>query len=255
MPSARIGCYTTRFACKSSRCLTPHLILICSSCDLSGAIICRTNPVLVAADDFEENGIAEELFDSPLQHCDDFPEPQRQPRLSPDMIQTLNDLHELTQRWKATYSGLKSKDSISTNRFALIERRLSLNPSPSTVSAQSQLSPFQVQESCRLAGLIYFRALFRNIPFSSSENVVAMQGLRVALENTILSGWDGAPGLLLWALLVGTAAARSKSEGTFFAGHLSTTCFCLVAKWHDVQQMLVTFLRMERLVEKRAADP
>ena len=171
------------------------------------------------------------------------------------MIQTLNDLHELTLRWKATFSGLKLKDSMSANRFASIERRLSLNPSPSTVSAQSQLPLFQVQEACRLAGLIYFRALFRNIPFSSPENVVAMQGLRVALGNSILSGWDGFPGLLLWALLVGTAASRSTSNENFFAGHLSTTCFCLVAKWHDVQQMLVTFLRMEGLVEKRAEDP
>lgn len=254
MPYTRIGYYTMRFACKILKHLIVRMILTSSSCDLSGAIIFRTNPVLLTSQDLEEDGIADDLFDSPLDRCDDSPEPQRQLRLSSESIQTLNDLHELTLRWDATDSGATLRDSTVANRCASIERRLSLDPSLSTAAAQSQLPPQQVREACRLAGLIYFRALFHNIPFSSPENVVAMHGLRVALENSILSGWDGAPGLLLWALLVGTAAARSTSDKTFFAGHLSTICFCLVAKWHDVQQMLATFLRMERRVERRAAE-
>lgn len=196
----------------------------------------------------------DDLFNSPLQCCTDFSEPQGQARSSPDMMQTLKDLHELTLRWKASYSDLNLEDSAYTNRCASIERRLSQHPSPSTTAAQSQLPEFQIREACRLAGLIYFRALFYSIPFSSPDNVLIMQGLRAALENSIVSGWEGCPGLLLWALLVGTAVARSEGEATFFAGHLSTTCFCLVAKWHDVQQMLATFLRMERSVEQRAAE-
>ena len=207
--------------------------------------------MLLTPHDFEEDGIKESLFNSPLQLSNVFSEPQRQPRLTPDMSQMLSDLHELTLHWSATFSGLHSKDSISATRCASIERRLG-----STLTTQSQLPHYllQLHEACRLAAVIYFRALVHNVPFSSSENFVAMQGLRAALGNSILSEWGGAPGLLLWALLVGTAAARSKSEETFFAGHLSTTSFCLVAKWHDVQQILVTFLRMERRVEMRAAE-
>ena len=210
--------------------------------------------MLVAPSDLEADGIADDLFDSPLGRCDDPTEPQRQPNLSSDSIQTLNDLYQLTRAWNAAnYSRADLKDSPFSNRCASIERRLTQDPSHSAAAAPSQGPPHQVRESCRLAGLVYFRALFYNIPFSSPENIVIMQRLRVALENSILSGWSGAPGLLLWALLVGTAAARSKNDETFFAGHLSTTCFCLVANWHDVHQMLATFLRMELTVENKAA--
>ena len=204
--------------------------------------------------DLEQDGIANDIFDSPLGRCDNPAELQRQPHLSPDSIQTLNDLYELTKTWgAANRARAHLKDSTAvTKRCASMQRQLSLDPTQSTTRAQSQTTPYQVREACRLAGLIYFRALFHNIPFSSSENVVIMQRLRAALENSILSGWNGAPGLLLWALLVGTAAARSNGEETFFAGHLSTTCFCLVAHWHDVQQILATFLRMERVVESLA---
>lgn len=194
------------------------------------------------------------MFDSPLGRCDDPAELQRRLQLSPDSIQTLNDLHELTRTWHAanrTRANLKDFTAVA-NRCASIERQLSLDPTQSTAAAQSQTPTYQVREACRLAGLIYFRALFHNIPFSSSENVVIMQRLRAVLETSILSGWNGAPGLLLWTLLVGTAAARSNGDETFFAGHLSTTCFCLVAHWHDVQQILATFLRMERMVERIA---
>ncbi len=254
MPCAQIGCSTTHSACTFLTCPLACLMLICSRCDLSGAIIYRINPVLLTAGDCEEDGIAEDLFSSPLKNCDGSFEPQWQLRLSSDTTQTLKDLHELTLIWNASSSDMSLRGSRYTDRCASIEHRLSLHPSPSTIAAQSQLPPYQIREACRLAGLIYFRALFYNIPFSSPDNVVVMQGLRAALENSVLSGWDGSPGLLLWVLLVGTAAARSKAEEGFFAGHLSTTCFCLVVKWHDVQQMLATFLRMERRVEKRAAE-
>lgn len=246
---AQIECYTMPFACKIMKYLIIFAILISSRCDLSGAIIFRTTPVLVTNQDLDQGGIAENMFDSPLGHCDDPIEPHRRPNLSTDSIQTLNNLWALTQRWiTASRSGAKLKDSTPVaNRFALIERQLTLNPTHSAAAAQSQM-PHQVREACRLAGLIYFRALFHDVPFSSSENLMAMQGLRAALEISILSGWNGAPGLLLWVLLVGTAAARSTSDQTFFAGHLSTTCFCLVAHWHNVQQILATFLQIDRMV-------
>lgn len=210
--------------------------------------------MLVSFQDLESNGIADDIFDSPLGRCDDPAELQRRPILPPDSIQMLNALYELTRIWGAANRARASlKDSTAVvSRCASIERQLSLDPIQSTTAAQSQTPPYQVREACRLAGLIYFRALFHNIPFSSSENTVIVQSLRAALEISMLSGWNGAPGLLLWVLLVGTAAAQSNVNETFFAGHLSTTCFCLVSHWKDVQQILAKFWHMERMVERIA---
>ena len=208
----------------------------------------------MAFQDLESHGIADDIFNSPLGRCDDPAEPSRRPNLPADSIGISNALYGLTQRWTAANrerASLKDSPEVA-NRCASIERQLSLGSTQSTTTVQSQTPLYPVREACRLAGLIYFRALFHNIPFSSSQNTVIMQGLKAALENSILSGWNGAPGLLLWVLLVGTAAARSNGEENFFAGHLSTTCFCLVTHWYDVQQILATFLRMERMVERLA---
>lgn len=208
----------------------------------------------MAFQDLERHGIADNIFDSPLGRCDNPAEPQRRLNLPADSIGISNALYGLTRRWTEANrerASLKDSDEVA-NRCVLIERQLSLGSTQSTTTAQNQTSHYQVREACRLAGLIYFRALFHNIPFSSSHNAVIMQGLKAALENSILSGWNGAPGLLLWVLLVGTAAARSNRDENFFAGHLSTTCFCLVTHWHDVQQILAMFWRMERMVERLA---
>lgn len=212
--------------------------------------------MLVASHDLEEDGIADDLFNSPLGRCDDPTEPQSQSNLFPDSVQTMEDLYKLTQAWnQMNRAGANWKDSpAAANRCLSIERWLSLDHSHSATVPPNQVVPLQVREACRLAGLIYFRALFHNVPFSSPANIETMQGLRAALANSILYGWNGTPGLLLWALLVGTAAARSTSDEPFFAGHLSTTCFCLVANWHDVQQMLAFFFYLERRVEKKAAE-
>lgn len=192
--------------------------------------------------ELEQGRITNDLFNSPLDCCD----PQRRSNPYSDIWDCL---YVLTRRWHAAnHARTDLKDSAVANECASIEHRLNLAPSHSAVP------PHQVREACRLAGLIYFRALFHGIPFSSPENKIIMQGLRMAMENSIISGWNGSPGLLLWALLVGTAASRSQSEGTFFAGHLSTTCFCLVANWQDVQHILITVLHMERRVEFRAAE-
>lgn len=110
-----------------------------------------------------------------------------------------------------------------------------------------------LEESCYLASLIYFSALVDNIPFNSHLNKSTLDRLRKTIGTSVPGGWDHAPGLLLWVLLVGTAAEREGEEDVFFAAHLSTTCLCVgVRHFGDVRNMLVKFLWVERIVQERA---
>ena len=139
-----------------------------------------------------------------------------------------------------------------------MERTIRLCPTISFAhalsSGRAEINPnADLEESCRLASLIYFSALVDNIPFNSHLNKSTLDRLGKTIERSVLGGWNQAPGLLLWVLLVGTVAEREREDDMFFAGHLSTTCLCVgVRHFEDVRNMLVKFIWIQRMVQERA---
>lgn len=160
------------------------------------------------------------------------------PELPAHTVQVLHAMSELTSIFQETGPNA----SLSTSSKRLYHCLESGSPGKGPT-----------YEACRLAGLIYFRALYHNIPFSSSENTGLMQALQTSLETIFVDGWNGVPGVLLWALLIGTAAERSNSADAFLAGHLSITCLSLVTLGHDVSEILKRFLWLEKAVEEKAS--
>lgn len=220
------------------------------SCDLVGTIIFRTDLALLSNSDLSEIDRsllnvdrARGMLDSPLYLEDSLSESPKYSNLSTAIVKILNALFELTTTYKKTDPRLSLENSASGRRFASLGHLLK--------SAVSRNDP--IYEACRLAGLIYFRALYYNIPFTSQENTIFMQDLRASIQATITEGWKGVPGALIWALLVGTAAGRSNADDMFLSGHLSTTCISLVPFGHDIAQLLKHFLLLERLVDEKAS--
>lgn len=123
---------------------------------------------------------------------------------------------------------------------------------PSLGQAESNAD---LEESCRLASLIYYSALVDNIPFNSHLHIDTLDRLQKTVGRSVLGGWDHAPGLLLWVLLVGTAAERERGKDMFFAGHLSATCLCVgVRHFGDVRNTLVKFLWIENIIQGRGKE-
>lgn len=183
------------------------------------------------------------MLDSPLYLEEGLSESPKYSNLSTAIVKILDALYELTTTFQKMDPRLSLENSASGRRFASLGLHLELAVSRNDL----------IYEACRLAGLIYFRALYYNIPFASPENTVFMQDLRKSLQTTITEGWNGVPGALIWALLVGTAAERSDADEVFLAGHLSTTCISLVPFGHDIAHLLKKFLLLERLVEEKAS--
>lgn len=220
------------------------------SCDLVGTIIFRTDLALLSNGDLSEIDRsllnvdrARGMLDSPLYLEEGLSESPKYSTLSTANVKILNALFELTTTFNKTDPRLSLENSASGRGFASL--------GPLLKSAVSRNDP--IYEACRLAGLIYFRALYHSIPFTSQENTIFMQDLRTSVQATITEGWNGVPGALIWALLVGTAAGRSNADDMFFSGHLSTTCISLVPSGHDIAQLLKQFLLLERLVDEKAS--
>lgn len=167
-----------------------------------------------------------------------------------DIVQILNDMNEVTQMYEETYSENYLGDSAYLERCASIE--LSLNSRP--LAADANNKDDHIYEACQLAALIYLRALLHNVTFGSPVNSRITHNLKASLASSILYGWNDIPGVLLWILLVGTAADRSNSEDAFFAGHLSSTAQCLVPFLRNVQKILKKFYWIENVVDERATN-
>lgn len=225
------------------------LIRLVQRCDILGMMIFRTELALLSSKDLQSKDNSEfddsvrDIMDSPL-HCHESDsERPKYADLPNDTVEILNAMLELTSVFEQIGPRGSLSDSRSATRLTSMIRRLES-------SAPSQ---DQVHEACRFAALIYYQALYHNVPFASSANTALVQNLRASLENTVADGWKGVPGVWVWALLIGTAAERTNTKDVFLAGHLSTICLSLVQMGHDVADLLKHFLWLEKAVEKKAS--
>jgi hypothetical protein len=136
----------------------------------------------------------------------------------------LCDMHELTQtftlRWNYVgdmFASQAAADLASYDgHMQQIYSRLLLRP-----SAEDDITPDWVYESCRLAAIIYCRSIVQGVPLSDSANIMharsssmdlsgttIVSALQNALDNTDKKGyWGNMSGVFLWICLVGGAAS------------------------------------------------
>lgn len=215
-----------------------------------GAVVFRTELALIPHAEKSETVLEDDLLDSPMQSHSQAIVYQKGSELSPDMMQLLDDILKVTCEWDNICFGAALGGFEFSAQCLSVERRLNLLTSANTDPSNPLRN--QVDEACRVSGLIYLRALSHGVPFASPANLALLQDLRKSLDNSTIHGWTESPGVLIWVLLVGTAVERTQHESAFFAGHLSATSICMVAKWHDVHQMFKKFLRIEKTVEVNA---
>ncbi|KAH7397598.1 hypothetical protein BKA64DRAFT_42425 [Cadophora sp. MPI-SDFR-AT-0126] len=106
-----------------------------------------------------------------------------------------------------------------------------------------------VLETLQHAGAIYHRGVeFLDIDFSSPVNNRAFQDLCTAFGKCSDDEfWVDYPGIQLWVLLVGTAAASGKKEAAFWMFYLSRTgSFSNAANWLTGNAAIRLFLDIQR---------
>ncbi|MCJ1262409.1 hypothetical protein MMC22_002279 [Lobaria immixta] len=221
-----------------------------SVCDILGMVIFRTELALLSSEDLQakdnsklKDDSIRDILNSPLQCNESDSEQPKYANLAQATVGNLNAMLDLTSIFEQTGPRVSLSELHRETRWDSIVRRLE----------SSALPHDQVHETCRFAALIYSRALYHNVPFASSTNNTLVQNLRASLENTVADGWNGVPGVWIWALLIGTAAERTNTKDAFFAGHLSTICLSLVQMGHNLAGLLKHFIWLEKAVEDKAS--
>jgi len=113
-----------------------------------------------------------------------------------------------------------------------------------------------VLETLQHAGIIYHRAVeFLNADFPSAVNKQAFRDLCTAFGKCSDDDfWVRYPGVQLWVLLVGTAAARGKKEAAFWMFYLSRTgSFSNAANWLTGNAAIRLFLDIQRRMREAGA--
>ncbi|KAI4217817.1 MAG: hypothetical protein L6R40_008820 [Gallowayella cf. fulva] len=197
-------------------------------------------------------------------------------KFHPTTVQILRDVSTLTAIREQThglplppsFSSTTTTPPISTSSFsaeldqnhatlltkrALIEQRL-LALAPASDPFRNPRHNDHMYESCRLAALIYTRAVNHLIPFADRANHSLMRKLRLALEHTDLDGcWGHVPGALMSLLLVGGAAAVGDRERMWYMAHLMRVSMSVgQSAWADVQESIMKVIWVQGIIEEAA---
>ncbi|KAK3172394.1 hypothetical protein OEA41_005715 [Lepraria neglecta] len=225
---------------------------VLATCDYVGAIIFKTKLLYVPAD---VRPVQEPPRRSPSIS-------QTSPLLSPGESYQLSEGSSLLQNLSQLLTEMQTLTSLFETHHgdaSLHDTGITTALTPANESFYSDYCQetsinYQMYQSLYLAGLIYTRALSRDIPFGHPTNLSNMLLLRETLEPTLLVGWRDLPGALLWVLLVGTAAEREGGEGNALAVNLSSTCNCIGFRhWDTVREILQRFMAIEKKVDERAS--
>ena len=111
---------------------------------------------------------------------------------------------------------------------------------------------WHVNESCRVAMLIYINYVLREFHYSFALLMVLKRKLMEGYERYELSGVEVADGvalkLLLWSLCVGAVLALDEGEEEWFAERVAENVIRAgLEGWEEVEECLIRFLWMKRM--------
>jgi len=217
------------------------------------------------------------LPESPL-FCprDDFFTLHKSPRASPDTMELLQHLRQVTNLFTSNISAVSfgahtPSVRLNSSITAICEDILRLPP---PVLSTEFDGPAWTFEACRLAAIIYATSLKKRIAFSkviadieSSSNSVrfvpsAMPSASSAPPTSLLAElkralkesdacyncWDDMMGVLFWVALVGATAAKNRPERRWFAA-VAVRCSILLGFDHGYAVM-ATLRNMLKVMEK-----
>jgi hypothetical protein len=181
------------------------------------------------------------IFDSPLWGPCTFKDLPQKSGLCPESIIILQSLRNLTISLSANIGDAANPGS---NSNALANTKNSNMP--------YLLGP-SVLNVIRLTSSIYSAALTTPpIPFTSPLNRSLAEDLCRAIESPINDDtWDQFPGILVWILLVGSAAAANMPEHSFFVSMLTKVGLgAAFGWWNEMSEAMRAFLEIKQRAGK-----
>lgn len=188
------------------------------------------------------------IYDSPLHSTGTLVDALDDSEFSGESIHTLQRLRNLTifsSKGLNINTGIANfTPSLPDTRYLYKQRMIddddTYYPAPS------------LDRVIELTSSIYLGALSNPpIPFSSHRNWAAAKELCAAIESPVNDAtWDEYPGILVWVLLTGAAAAKEFPEHSLLTSLLIRVGLGAgYGWWEELSEMMVTFMKMKRRAE------
>lgn len=133
---------------------------------------------------------------------------------------------------------------------------------PVETSKDHPLSSDFLYKSCRVAALIYCKAIVEHIPLSQACTIHDLNHLWASMWRINLTRWKEIPGIFLFIILSANQAAQNTPHGRFLKSMLkASSSFMALDDWHAVDGIFMGFLKLQRwlgeqsLKEETSTDP
>ncbi|KIM95653.1 hypothetical protein OIDMADRAFT_148736 [Oidiodendron maius Zn] len=173
--------------------------------------------------------------------------------ISIDLANILEDMLRLTTFVEILHGSAMTQDcTYFDDQRASIEHRILAIPGEQD-KEQGIAETKNIQESCRLAALIYTNMVFRELQPSAAIHTTLTSRLRnILIQTDLTSCWGNHWKMLLWVLFMGGAVALQNSTRSWFVSILAIACSQLkMQSWHDIKEILLKYLWSDRIWEGR----
>jgi hypothetical protein len=104
-----------------------------------------------------------------------------------------------------------------------------------------------IYKSCRIAALIYCRAIVERISLSNACTLQELNHLWASIWGVTLTRWKQIPGIFLFVILSANQAAQNLPQGMFLRAILRTSSYYITTdNWDVVDGALMFFTRLQR---------
>ncbi|KAH8685837.1 hypothetical protein BGZ60DRAFT_523111 [Tricladium varicosporioides] len=118
---------------------------------------------------------------------------------------------------------------------------------PSIAETNPPSTSDYVFRSCRIASLIYCKAIIEHLPFSQACTPHDLQMLWPCMWKVTLTQWKQIPGIFLWILLSANQAAQNLPHGRLVKSIFKACSFNIASQnWLVIDEALSNFVKLQR---------
>jgi len=146
----------------------------------------------------------------------------------------------------------QEESKLATTSTWIRDRILAL---PDGAQADGPLGSDYIYKTCRMAAMIYCRAIVDRTSLFTSCTLPNLNQLWGSMWRITLSEWKAIPGIFLWVILAVNPSAQDLPHGRFLKSMLKTSTFYMgLEHWEEVDGSLMGFVKLQRWLRGRERD-
>jgi hypothetical protein len=175
-------------------------------------------------------------------------------QISKEVAIILDDMRFLTTSVVRQVDRTLSDEEISKlwTTSMWIQDRISAMPDGNDPA--SHLTTDYIYKACRIAALLYCKAIVQRTPLSRVCTMQDLNQLWANMWRVTLTRWKQTPGVFLWILFSANPAAQETPHGRFLKSMLkATSSYLALDYWDIVDGASMAYVKLQRWLRREAA--